>query len=216
VPRREPYVPKHRATRPFADRLPVGVPVAVVGAALCATGLAVSGGALPGGAGHDAAVSATLASGGAPTIPDVAGGVDVARRTAAVSRSLERTAVDPAKQRVVEQRSGGQVTASEDLTGGDPRTVARALLPQFGFGQDQFSCLDSIYMHESRWNVHADNPYSSAYGIPQALPGSKMASAGADWENNAATQIRWGLGYIKARYGSPCGAWGFKQSHGWY
>jgi hypothetical protein len=64
--------------------------------------------------------------------------------------------------------------------------------------------------------VHADNPSSSAYGIPQALPGSKMAAAGADWQSNAATQIRWGLGYIKARYGSPCSAWGFKQSHGWY
>jgi hypothetical protein len=217
VPRREPYVPKHRAARPIADRLPVGVPVAA--AALCVTGLAVSGGALP-GAGSHADASAALASGQVrdvtATTPDVAGGVDVARRTTAVSRSLERTAVDPAKQRKLDQRSGGQVTATEDLTGGDPRTVARALLPQFGFGQDQFSCLDSIYMNESRWNVHADNPSSSAYGIPQALPGSKMASAGADWQDNAATQIRWGLGYIKARYGSPCSAWGFKQSHGWY
>jgi hypothetical protein len=220
VPRRAPYVPKHRAIRPIADRLPVGVPVAVAGAALCATGLAVSGGALPGAADSGADASATLASGQvrdtAPTTVDLSGAVDPARRTAAVSRSLERTAVDPAKKRVLDQRSGGQVTAREDLTGGDPRTVARALLPQFGFGQDQFSCLDSIYTNESGWNVRADNPSSSAYGIPQALPGSKMASAGADWQSNAATQIRWGLGYIKARYGSPCSAWGFKQSHGWY
>ena len=218
MPRREPYVPKHRATRPIADRLHLGVPVVVAGAALCATGVAVSGGALPGRPGSEA--SATLASGHvrdtAPTTPDVTGAVDPVRRTAAVSRSLERTAVDPAKKRVLDQRSGGQVTATEDLTGGDPRTVARALLSQFGFGQDQFSCLDSIYVNESGWNVHADNPSSSAYGIPQALPGSKMASAGADWQDNAATQIRWGLGYIKARYGSPCSAWGFKQSHGWY
>jgi hypothetical protein len=64
--------------------------------------------------------------------------------------------------------------------------------------------------------VHADNPNSSAYGIPQALPGSKMASAGPDWANNPITQIRWGLGYIADRYGSPCGAWGHSQSHGWY
>ena len=80
------------------------------------------------------------------------------------------------------------------------------MLPDFGFGSDQFSCLDSLYTGESGWNVHADNPSSSAYGIPQALPGSKMASAGPDWENDAATQIRWGLGYIKGRYGSPCSA----------
>ena len=67
-------------------------------------------------------------------------------------------------------------------------------------------------MRESGWNVYADNPSSSAYGIPQALPGSKMASAGADWATNPVTQIRWGLGYIQDRYGSPCGAWGHSQS----
>jgi len=90
------------------------------------------------------------------------------------------------------------------------------MLPAFGFGGDQFTCLNSIYVNESGWNVHADNPSSSAYGIPQALPGSKMSSAGPDWQNNPVTQIRWGLGYIKARYGTPCNAWGFKQAHGWY
>ncbi|MEZ5098039.1 MAG: hypothetical protein R2731_19335 [Nocardioides sp.] len=71
-------------------------------------------------------------------------------------------------------------------------------------------------MSESGWRVNADNPYSSAYGIPQALPGSKMASAGPDWATNPVTQIRWGLGYIRDRYGSPCGAWSFKRSHNWY
>jgi hypothetical protein len=90
------------------------------------------------------------------------------------------------------------------------------MLSDFGFGDDQFSCLDSLYMSESGWNIHADNPSSSAYGIPQALPGSKMASAGPDWENNAATQIKWGLEYIKNSYGTPCGAWSFKQGHNWY
>ena len=111
---------------------------------------------------------------------------------------------------------GGQVAMTEDLTRRDPRPVARALLPAFGFGSGQFSCLDSLYVGESGWDVHADNPSSSAYGIPQALPGSKMASAGADWADNPETQIRWGLGYIKARYGTPCGAWGCKQGHNWY
>ena len=117
---------------------------------------------------------------------------------------------------MLNQDSGGQVTETEDLTSQDPRTIARAMLADFGFGDDQFSCLDSLYMSESGWNIHADNPSSSAYGIPQALPGSKMASAGSDWEHNAATQIKWGLGYIKSSYGTPCGAWSFKQGHNWY
>ncbi|HYH34650.1 MAG TPA: lytic transglycosylase domain-containing protein, partial [Nocardioides sp.] len=74
----------------------------------------------------------------------------------------------------------------------------------------------SLYTRESNWTWNADNPTSSAYGIPQALPGEKMASAGADWETNPVTQIRWGLGYIQDRYGSPCGAWAHSESHGWY
>lgn len=81
---------------------------------------------------------------------------------------------------------------------------------------DQWSCLDALWQRESNWNPSAMNPSSGAYGIPQSLPGSKMASAGADWRTNPATQIRWGLGYIKGRYGSPCGAWGHSQSVGWY
>ena len=71
-------------------------------------------------------------------------------------------------------------------------------------------------MRESGWNPSAQNASSGAYGIPQSLPGSKMASAGADWATNPATQIKWGLGYIQDRYGSPCGAWGHSESYGWY
>ena len=98
-----------------------------------------------------------------------------------------------------------------------PREIARQMMAnKYGWGADQFSCYDSIIMRESRWNTFADNPTSSAYGIPQALPGRKMASAGADWRTNPATQIKWGLGYVKQRYGTPCSAWGFKRSHGWY
>ena len=108
------------------------------------------------------------------------------------------------------------ITRHENIASQDPRDIARALLPQFGFSSDQFSCLDSLYNSESGWRVNADNPSSSAYGIPQALPGSKMASAGADWATNPVTQIRWGLGYIQDRYGSPCSAWGHSQSHGFY
>lgn len=187
------------------------------GAAACATGIAFSSGAvLQSGPGADTA-SAELASarvrhGGSGG----SGPFDVGDRAVRISRSMSRTAVDPAKAKALDQKSGGQVTRTEDLTDQDPRTIARAMLPQFGFSADQFSCLDSIYTSESGWNPHADNPTSSAYGIPQALPGSKMASAGSDWANNPATQIRWGLGYIKSKYGSPCGALAFREGHGWY
>lgn len=99
---------------------------------------------------------------------------------------------------------------------GDAQSIAYGMLGGYGWGDDQFGCLVELWNKESGWNSQAYNASSGAYGIPQALPGSKMASAGADWETNAATQISWGLGYIAGRYGSPCGAWQHSQSVGWY
>lgn len=94
--------------------------------------------------------------------------------------------------------------------------IARSMMASnYGWGDDQFSCLVSLWNRESGWRVNAANS-SGAYGIPQALPGSKMSSAGADWETNPATQIAWGLGYISGRYGTPCGAWNHSESNGWY
>jgi hypothetical protein len=98
----------------------------------------------------------------------------------------------------------------------DPRSVARLMLAEHGWGQSQFSCLNSLWNKESRWNYRAQNPSSGAYGIPQALPGTKMASAGSDWRTNPITQIEWGLDYIADRYGTPCAAWGHSQNVGWY
>jgi hypothetical protein len=188
------------------------------GVAVAATGIAVSSGIVMSAQGPGDSASAALASGkldrdDASTKQAAA---DLGDRDAAVSRSDRRTDVDAVKKAALDQAPGGAVTATEDLTTQDPRTIARAMLGQFGFSSDQFSCLDSLYVSESDWNVHADNPSSSAYGIPQALPGSKMASAGPDWEHNAATQIRWGLGYIRDVYGTPCAAWSFKQGNNWY
>ncbi|MGW3275484.1 aggregation-promoting factor C-terminal-like domain-containing protein [Streptomyces kronopolitis] len=80
----------------------------------------------------------------------------------------------------------------------------------------QYNCLDSLIRRESGWNHRAANPSSGAYGLMQALPGSKMSSAGADWRTNPRTQIKWGLSYIKSRYGTPCGAWNFWTKNGWY
>jgi len=99
---------------------------------------------------------------------------------------------------------------------GTAQAVAYAMVQERGWGDDEFACLVALWNKESGWRVNAYNAGSGAYGIPQALPGSKMASAGADWETNPATQIAWGLGYIGGRYGTPCGAWGHSQSTGWY
>jgi hypothetical protein len=96
------------------------------------------------------------------------------------------------------------------------RATGCALMLADGFGIDQFPCLNNIFNKESGWNAHAENKGSGAYGIPQALPGSKMGSEGSDWKTNPATQIKWGLGYIKGRYHSPCGAWSHWQSAGSY
>ncbi len=93
--------------------------------------------------------------------------------------------------------------------------IAYGLLPAYGFSTSQFGCLDDLWNQESGWRWNAENA-SGAYGIPQALPGSKMASAGADWLTDPTTQIKWGLGYIKAEYGTPCGAWDHEVAYGWY
>ncbi|WP_460774078.1 aggregation-promoting factor C-terminal-like domain-containing protein [Microbacterium sp. GXF7504] len=105
---------------------------------------------------------------------------------------------------------------SGDNSPAGAQATARAMLAERGWGDDQFQCLLSLWNKESGWNYQAQNRSSGAYGIPQALPGSKMASAGADWQTNAATQVAWGLGYISGRYGTPCGAWSHSQSTGWY
>ncbi|MCB7137003.1 ubiquitin-like domain-containing protein [Cellulosimicrobium marinum] len=110
----------------------------------------------------------------------------------------------------------GTMDVSVSVDPGSARAIGRSLAAQRGWGDDQFVCLDKLWTKESNWRVDADNPSSSAYGIPQALPGSKMASAGADWMTNPATQITWGLGYIEGRYGTPCSAWSHSVSVGWY
>lgn len=96
------------------------------------------------------------------------------------------------------------------------RRIGCSLLPTFGFSTAEMPALEKLWTHESNWNQYARNPSSGAYGIPQALPGTKMATAGSDWETNPATQIKWGLSYIKSRYGTPTRAWSFWQANNWY
>lgn len=138
-----------------------------------------------------------------------------------LSRSAERSVYPglrrPAKKpalTAVGQELGGALKATVPLP--TPRAIASSLLPSYGWDSSQFSCLDELWTRESNWNPRAVNASSGAYGIPQALPGAKMSTVARDWSTNAETQIKWGLWYIRASYGSPCGAWYFWESHSWY
>jgi hypothetical protein len=184
------------------------------GIAVAATGIAVSTGVFSQPLPINGAAAALSTSTPAKSLSQA----ELADREQRASRSDDdrRPVTDTVKARALSNASGKAVTKSVDLSNADPRDLARALMPQFGMSSSEFGCLDNIWSQESGWNVHAANPSSSAYGIPQALPGSKMSSAGPNWEDNAETQIRWGLGYIRDRYGSACGAWSFKSGHGWY
>jgi resuscitation-promoting factor RpfB len=104
---------------------------------------------------------------------------------------------------------------SAPASSGSAQQIAASMVSARGWGGDQFSCLVSLWNKESGWRTNAANP-SGAYGIPQALPGSKMASAGGDWQTSASTQISWGLGYIASVYGTPCSAWAHSQATNWY
>ena len=218
------HAPKHRGVPPRhalakAPRKALHTTVLLSSVAVAATGVTIAGGLVDTGPTAVTNVAADAGSGadlGARTSDRGAMAADLGDRDATVSRSDTREDSDPAKAAALDADAGEAMTQTEDLSEGDPRAIAKALLAEFGFGPDQFGCLDSLYSRESGWRVNADNPYSSAYGIPQALPGSKMASAGSDWATNPVTQIRWGLGYIQDRYGSPCGAWSHSQGHGWY
>jgi hypothetical protein len=127
---------------------------------------------------------------------------EAARRNEPASRSQPRTDVGPIPASCAGYK--------------DNRAIGCKLLLEWGFGLDQMPCLDKLWTRESRWTTTASNSSSGAYGIPQALPGSKMSKYGADWKTNPATQIKWGLDYVKGRYSTPCGAWSFFESHGWY
>ncbi|WP_460851515.1 aggregation-promoting factor C-terminal-like domain-containing protein [Nocardioides montaniterrae] len=182
--------------------------------AAAVTGVSVGAGLLGKDAGAGTAdLSSSLVAEGSPL--SGSSSATAPTREAVVSRGDARPAVDPAKLGTAVDDQPSAVTGTRTLSQSDPKDVARALLSDYGFSIGQFGCLESLWNRESGWRTTAANP-SGAYGIPQALPGSKMSSAGPDWQHNAETQIRWGLGYIRDRYGSPCGAWGHSESHGWY
>ncbi|WP_316932251.1 lytic transglycosylase domain-containing protein [Nocardioides marmotae] len=240
------HVPKHRGSaEPRLSRAPrqaLRTTALLSGVAVATTGAAIASGVVH----EPPAVSATVtaATGDVGSVADARlsgatttdvrtdpadrtdadsadrGGLgDLGDRAEPASRSSDRREqADPAKQATLTQGMGRgatqAITRSQDLSEADPRDIARAMLPEFGFGADQFSCLDSLWVSESDWRIDADNPTSSAYGIPQAL--TQLHDLPADYMTSAASQIRWGLGYIRDAYGSPCNAWSFKQGHNWY
>jgi resuscitation-promoting factor RpfB len=136
--------------------------------------------------------------------------------TAARPQPVVKPAPKPAPTPVAKPKPAPPITTIITVTPGSSQALARQMLPQWGWPDSQFSCLKTMWDRESGWRVDALNPSSGAYGIPQALPAEKMATAGADWRTNPKTQIHWGLDYIKGRYGSPCAAWAFWQGHNWY
>ncbi|MEU4772265.1 lytic transglycosylase domain-containing protein [Micromonospora sp. NPDC023644] len=139
-----------------------------------------------------------------------------AEAAAASRKKAREAAAKAAAEKAAESKPyEGPIPASCAEFSGN-REVGCALMVKAGFGMDQFPCLNKLWDKESGWNHKARNPSSGAYGIPQALPGSKMGSVADDWQTNPATQIKWGLGYIEGRYGSPCKAWAHSQDVGWY
>jgi resuscitation-promoting factor RpfB len=142
--------------------------------------------------------------------------VDAASKTLSIV-SAPKMAMSPSSSSS-SSGSGGTDTDLVNMPAPDPGTaqsIAFGLLSSYGFASSQWGCLDDLWQRESGWIYNAENA-SGAYGIPQALPGSKMASAGPDWETDPTTQIKWGLGYIQSVYGTPCGAWAHEEADGWY
>jgi hypothetical protein len=145
---------------------------------------------------------------------------DAAKKKAAQEAARKTLQADAAKRAEVKQAANRSQpreaitvrTVALTSPSGSPQQIARHLIGN----STQFQCFSNIVSRESGWNHHAVNASSGAYGLVQALPGTKMASAGADWRNNPTTQIKWGLSYMDSRYGSPCAAWSFWQAHNWY
>ncbi len=139
------------------------------------------------------------------------------REAEAAERTEQAAAADAARvAALAAAEEEAQRVAALEAALADPQETGRAMAAERGWTGEQFQCLDSLWTKESDWTPTADNPTSDAYGIPQSLPGEKMAEAGDDWATNPITQISWGLTYIRDVYGTPCGAWAHSQATDWY
>ncbi|MFF3329065.1 transglycosylase SLT domain-containing protein [Streptomyces sp. NPDC002888] len=133
----------------------------------------------------------------------------IAKKEAAEKAAKEAKERAEAKSTASRSSSSFPIQSSYNIA--QIQAMARQMVPS-----GQFQCFSNIVNHESSWNYHAVNASSGAYGLFQALPAGKYSSAGADWQTNPATQIKWGLNYMNDRYGSPCDAWSFWQANSWY
>lgn len=225
-PRPGRHTARHKAPSPLQRvRLHAGAslrsvprPVAAVVAGALLTASAVAG-------------SAVLAAEAAPAgDPDTASTavstppLSYERDASVATRSAERPTLEELKAAALDvegnqgRHEGRAVVTREELAGADddPQDIALAMLAGYGWSESEFGCLQELWTNESSWDPYATNPTSGAYGIPQSLPAEKMASAGPDWETNPATQIEWGLTYIRDSYGSPCAANSFQLGNNWY
>jgi hypothetical protein len=132
--------------------------------------------------------------------------------------AAQQAASEAASEQSSTQSTGTGITgAAPPADPSSAEQIGEAELVDFGFSKSgQWTCLYDLWQQESGWNVYADNPSSGAYGIPQSLPGDKMATVASDWETDPKTQIIWGLGYIKSTYGTPCAAWNNEVEYGYY
>lgn len=217
------YVPKHRAAKHRAEgpallpRLVPNVPKRALLGGLAALAVAGSGTAVAAAVttSHTVPTTAAKVTAAAQVTP-----LEHAARAAAVSRSLARpqivgtpTPTPTPKPKPTPTPTPTQTAVSMPyVSPGSAQAIAEGMFAAYGWDGSQFNCLVDLWNRESHWNPYAGNA-SGAYGIPQALPGSKM---GPGWQNNATVQITWGLGYIARRYGTPCNAWGHSQATGWY
>jgi hypothetical protein len=134
----------------------------------------------------------------------------IVRRIASPKKAITTVAMAAATAGLVLTAAPAQAATTDSSS--HAKAIAQKLIPN----DTQYAAFSKIVEHESGWDVDATNSSSGAYGLVQALPGSKMASAGSDWKTNAETQIEWGLDYMNDRYGSPTAAWAFWQANGWY
>ncbi|MBW9092211.1 phospholipase [Microbacterium jejuense] len=148
-------------------------------------------------------------------VADLREHLDAAKAQKAAEEAAAAAAAAAAEAQRQAEAAAAALAASNTPEGAKA-TARQMAASQYGWGDGQFSCLESLWTKESGWNYQAYNNNGGATGIPQALPGNKMASAGADWQTNAATQIAWGLGYIASSYGTPCAAWAHSQAVNWY
>jgi hypothetical protein len=236
------HAPRHAAPRRqgashAAARTPLGRPVlasGVAAAVLCTGGVAaaMSGGTASADTLTFAVDGVTNSTSTEQSKTEQADAVRVAndrsatntQRSVAAARSAQREKVKAAALAKARKAAAEKAAAAAERkrvianAQQDPKAAARVLMPEYGFSQSQWPCLERLWIGESGWNYRAENASSGAYGIPQSLPGSKMATVAGDWRSNPVTQIKWGLDYIKRSYGTPCNAldqWNARSPH-WY